>query len=392
MKSKITFLFIIASTIASTVFAQQSKTIKVLDATIKDAVVANAEVYIQKNGAQTILGTTNQNGEMLADGISQNNENTLIIIKKPGYSTLVVKCPCLGYTYALSPSMKSNQDIRVVLSWGAEPMDIDLHALMETNGSEVGHVYYNNKQIGNTSLDVDDRDGYGPETITIRGGISKKFGFVVRDYTNKTDRNYELSKSDARVFLYRGDSLIKTFYVPKNREGNLWKVFAMDQNELASPKEEFTFEAYFNPGSSQNDAATAESMQEEYNNYDEIPFLNDGEKAFREKRYEASLDLYRKALSVAPADKHSLIYNNMALSYLRMAKYDNCVFYSNKALTSNTSATGQTAAASYYNMGLAYEKLKKYRDAAQAFQKAGNVYEDNTVYKNALKRVRKLLK
>ena len=63
------------------------------------------------------------------------------------------------------PTRDEGSAIRVSLTWGSNPPDFDLHAF-EPNGS---HVYY--KRLSgsgfNGSLDVDDRNGNGPENYVV---------------------------------------------------------------------------------------------------------------------------------------------------------------------------------------------------------------------------------
>ncbi len=66
-----------------------------------------------------------------------NDSKVLLIIKKAGYSDLVARCPCAGLSYALSPVMKNLDGMRVVLTWGQRPRDLDLHVSYPQN-----HVYF----------------------------------------------------------------------------------------------------------------------------------------------------------------------------------------------------------------------------------------------------------
>lgn len=361
-------------------WAQRSTTIRVLDATVKDAVVSGAEIFIQKNGAQSIVGTTNSNGEILTNRDFEDDGQTLLIIKKEGYSTLVVKCPCQGYTYALSPSLKDDQSIRVVLSWGVTPADLDVHALYDGH-----HVYYGNQNGRGASLDVDDRNGYGPETITISDRVADEYGFWVRDYTNKKNRTDELSRSNAKVFVYRADSLVKTYYIPEQQEGNLWKVFSIDHNNQIRDYNELSYTGYF--GTDYDNIEDAVAVAEPA----EAAYLEQGEQAYARKEYETAVRLYIKALQQSPESEQPRIVNNIALAALRMGEYAKCIEASNKVLTF-PSANSQDKASAYYNAGMAYEKMSQYRDAAQHYQKAANAVSNNTVYLNALKRVRKQIK
>ena len=69
----------------------------------------------------------------------------------------------------MSPVLPAG-DFRIVLNWGANPRDLDSHL----RGPCASEVMYNNKvcQAGQlkATLDRDATQGYGPETITIKGG------------------------------------------------------------------------------------------------------------------------------------------------------------------------------------------------------------------------------
>ena len=81
----------------------------------------------------------------------------------------------------------------------------------------------------NTSvnLDVDDRDSYGPETITIaKASNDYTYSYYVYDYTNEDCEGVkELSLSSAKVSVYAGEKLLYAFNVPYNRNATAWKVF-----------------------------------------------------------------------------------------------------------------------------------------------------------------------
>jgi len=72
-------------------------------------------------------------------------------------------------TFALSQRVAAGQT-RIVLTWGSTPRDLDSH-LWVPSGSTRTEIYYSSR--GNAAaapfaaLDVDDRDGSGPETTTV---------------------------------------------------------------------------------------------------------------------------------------------------------------------------------------------------------------------------------
>ena len=99
-------------------------TVEILSATVKDERIAGATAILQRNGAESVKATTAANGSVTLNSATEDNADTLLIVQKPGYSNLVVRCPCNGLTYALSPVIHGLDGMRVVLNWGAEPADL----------------------------------------------------------------------------------------------------------------------------------------------------------------------------------------------------------------------------------------------------------------------------
>lgn len=73
---------------------------------------------------------------------------------------------------ALSPASGTGAltsgEFRVVLTWGADPADLDSHLTgPSSDGTNRFHVYYSSKTHDVANLDVDDTSSYGPETVTV---------------------------------------------------------------------------------------------------------------------------------------------------------------------------------------------------------------------------------
>ena len=211
---------------AAPAFAAEPVQVQVLSAVVKDQRIEGAEVIVQKNGAQSVGALTGRDGLVnVTPAFADTDEGVLLIIKKAGYSPLVSKCPCRGMTYALSPVMHGLDGLRVVLTWGSTPADLDLHAVYPGN-----HVFFSKKLGRDANLDVDDTDAFGPETITIeKKAFGEPYVFAVHDFTNRRfpDRA-ALAESRARVFVYIGESLIRRYEVPSSGQGTLWTVFSID--------------------------------------------------------------------------------------------------------------------------------------------------------------------
>ncbi len=133
----------------------------------------------------------------------------------------------------VSNSLNGNQ-LRIVLSWGSTPKDLDSHLYISTSSGGSGHVYYKSKLFyvdGDkvADLDLDDTSSYGPETTTIYTAIDGIYTFYVQDYTNRGagSSNYNLSNSGATVYVYSGYSTlpIAVYSVPTGL-GTVWKVIS----------------------------------------------------------------------------------------------------------------------------------------------------------------------
>ena len=68
-----------------------------------------------------------------------------------------------GIQYTWIVSFQTGDD-RITLSWAEEPQDLDLNLFICDEGCQ---VFWDDRSCANANLDVDDRDGGGPETITL---------------------------------------------------------------------------------------------------------------------------------------------------------------------------------------------------------------------------------
>ena len=226
MSRYLVFAFVLA--LAADARAEAQFSVQILSATTKDKVVDGAQVIFQKDGKTSVAVTTDAKGKATAPNtLGADDASVSMIVKKTGFSPLVVSCPCNGMSYAVSETLGQGQveAFRVVLNWGAAPRDLDLHAVYEQS-----HVFFSSKKGSDSFLDVDDTTSYGPETITVsKRHAGAKYVFAIHNYSaaGKYGTN-SLSTSNAKVFVYVGESLIKTYYVPKQRKGALWVLFALD--------------------------------------------------------------------------------------------------------------------------------------------------------------------
>ena len=147
--------------------------------------------------------------------------------------------------FAISP-VTSDDVYRIILSWGSSPSDLDSHLVGALSSGGTEHVYYSSKTGYASNLDVDDTSSYGPETITVTdfADFTNGFTYYVHDYTNRSSSSSTaLAGSDAKVEVYKGSTLVKTFYVPTSGSGTVWNVFSIDASGKITANNTFSYQS-----------------------------------------------------------------------------------------------------------------------------------------------------
>ena len=181
---------------------------------------------------------TNNSGKIVFPKIPDGNY-TLVFTKEGFITTPIDFRVLLGAVdlnwYSISPGF-SNRDMRIVLEWGENPADLDIH-FVKTGGSGGYHISYGNMRSaedGNTVLDRDDRTGYGPETVTI-GKIEANATYIcyVNDFTNRNNaRSTQMAQQGAVIRIYSLNRLMHTIRIPANGIGTKWNVFRIEQGNV----------------------------------------------------------------------------------------------------------------------------------------------------------------
>ncbi len=193
-------------------------------------------------------GKDNKNGDKAAEAASNGGKYSLEVpagdytaeVSSDGYNTefFSVYVPS-GSTefecnFSISPKLAANQ-IRFVLEWGSTPADVDSHlqGYCNTGGSKVDvDVSFMNKSVSAggkviADLDIDDQDGYGPETITLHN-TNGKYEYKIHRYTPFG----RLADSGATVKIYTSDSNPITLTVPDNVDDEWWTVCTVENGEV----------------------------------------------------------------------------------------------------------------------------------------------------------------
>ena len=189
-------------------------------------------------------GVNNYDGDIVAE--EEVDSFWLMIELEPGMYTMQMRKEGYEDSYSsLFVSAETERDreiyatpklggdeLRIVLTWDAVPGDLDSHLFVPTGGSRKDdhHIcyYHMADRSGDVALDVDDTDGYGPETTSIYHMKKGQYKFYVADFMNcsrNQETSYEMSASSAVVRVYGKNGLIQVFNVPVNRSGVIWEVF-----------------------------------------------------------------------------------------------------------------------------------------------------------------------
>lgn len=369
--------------------------IDILSATVKDKRIEGASVTLQRNGAQSVSGITNTSGSISLGTSFADNKDALLIVKKEGYSNLVVKCPCAGMTYAISPVMTNLDGMRVVLSWGEKPFDLDSHLIFPGE-----HIYFDSKEGTDANLDVDDTDSYGPETVTIsKKHFGESYIYAVQDYSNKglPNSNY-LSASKAKVFVYVGSSLVRSYSVPAGKRGNIWTVFKLNPNGEFEDINSVT-SANFNGTTldvrdlatvimpaTDSSAPASPAMQNSGDTQLARKYNREGEAVYKTGQLEQAIQLFQQATELD--GNYGQAFSNLGLAYQKNGNIAEAIWANRKAISLASGVNAATTRAnSYYNIAKIYETSGQNAEALQHYQLA-YTEKNKPSYEEAIARVK----
>ena len=381
---KFSSLVLLCSLLSATMLAGE---IQLLSAVKKDTPIADAEVIFQKTGETSVKITSDAQGKVFYNGFGGiDSQETMMLIKKPGFSTLVAKCPCNGLTYALSPNMQNLDGIRIVLTWGKNPPDLDSHLAYPDN-----HIYFDSKLGTQANLDVDDTSSYGPETITInQKQAGKKYLYAVHNYYNgiSPDSN-ALGNSGATVNVYIGQTLVRTYHATPQSIGNIWVVFGIDENGAFQDINSYT-------GTSKSSNGVISMMREmlgagAFNVVSNVDFsqakaLNlQGEQHYHQGNLEEAMYLFQEAVNLS--SNYGQAYSNLGLTYQKLGREAEALWANRKAIELASGSTKNTVqASSFYNIAKIYENRSQWQDALKNYQRA-LAKKEHSAYRQGIERM-----
>lgn len=159
-----------------------------------------------------------------------------------GYSNIIVLAQEAkeDFDFTITPILNEDE-IRIVLTWGEIPYDLDSHLIGKTPSEGKFNVFYADKVykydgIEMANLDVDDTTSYGPETVTILQNIYGTYTYAVHDYSNRNSSGSNaLSCSGAMVRVFIGSRQVAEYHVQTDQIGTYWTVFQIDGSKRIVP-------------------------------------------------------------------------------------------------------------------------------------------------------------
>ena len=228
-------------TAGSTVSAPKAKMVKkaatncVVSGTITNALdgrgVPGATIKVR-------TGINNKSGSYASGSTTTNSSGNYSLTLKTGTYTLEVNAEgyvkgyinvsasgstCNNQNTSITPIVETGK-IRIVLTWGEQPRDLDSHVRFNMDGN-TQEIYYAKKTyvhngVEVVQLDHDDTNSYGPETVTLNEPEATEYAYYVYNFS----RDGNLVGSDAKVVVYSGNREIATFTAPTTGSGDYWDV------------------------------------------------------------------------------------------------------------------------------------------------------------------------
>jgi tetratricopeptide (TPR) repeat protein len=274
------------------------------------------------------------------------------------------------------------------------------------------HIYFDKKGSGKTYFDVDDKERFCSETITIQKlEVNKSYIYEIYNYSHSYCRfsrkeicrqqTVPIFQSGAKVFVYSGESLAKTYSPPADSNGSLWTIFKIDENgkfidinavcggensmikystDIIYSKE---ISALIKQQTSLNNGGAAEHE----NNPSAEKLNNNGEKLYHSGDIKGSIEYYKQAVEID--DKFAQAYSNLGLAYKKLNLFSESTWANRNAITlAEGKNVNIVRASSHYEMARLYEQNGDFAEALRYYEFAKSENAANNAYDQAITRVK----
>lgn len=200
--------------------------------------LANATVYLTsdlsatgpENAMYTV--TTDANGMYLVNDVPLATYIGFVMANGCFQQNIdPIECTNGGTTVVSDPTTIVAQpavgDIRIVLTWGQNPYDLDSHLTGPSLDGYGFHMFFMETYTENANLDVDDQYSYGPETTTITTLLPGKYRYSVHNYSDQFSTGaVGIKNSPAKVEIYDHNGLLGEYTAPTTgtADANTWRV------------------------------------------------------------------------------------------------------------------------------------------------------------------------
>ncbi len=204
------------------------------------------DVDVVVGGEATV---TDANGDYSVSGVVPGDAVPVTAAKEgflPQAATVDVDAGATVVRNIVIVPIVDTDEFRFVLTWGADPRDLDSHMWIPTDPPTYYHVYFGDEgsltESPYTQLDTDETQGYGPETITVLPEYSGDYTYAIYEWSG----DGTLATSNAVVQIYAGNLLLHELPAPTTTCGENWwwhvgilnamtGVFTIDNTYHASP-------------------------------------------------------------------------------------------------------------------------------------------------------------
>lgn len=241
---------ILAASVPTPVSAQVSGPTGTLTGTVSNASngqpIAGATVAV--NGASAV---TNASGVYTIANAPAGTRT--VTTSATGFTTRtdtvnVVAGSSTTFSTALVPTSVGT-GVSTVLTWGAQPSDLDSHMVGPNGSGGRFHCYYGSSNpVPFVRLDVDDTSAFGPETITVSqvsgSFVAGTYNYYVHNYSGSP----EFDTSNAVVTVFAQGAQVAQYLVggvSGSPTSNYWSVFgfnltASGAGSSITPVQQFT--------------------------------------------------------------------------------------------------------------------------------------------------------